>query len=275
MRAIGICRFSYPALGGFKRMHDTVEEREAYLYAPDRMELRFRHFESLTLPSIAAQKDKRFTFIVLTGERMPKPWWDRLNDICAPVEQIRIVTAEPMKHRTAMQMAIQHELATGDEEESLQFRLDDDDAVGTNFIRGIRRTARLAGKLRAGWQNMVIEYSRGYSVKLTPDGILAHEIQGQFLACGLAVLFRPGDPKTVMNYGHHKLHQSMPTLIEPETHMYLRALHDDNDSHARISTKGLVPLTDDQRAFFKERFNVDEAAVQAAFSAPALTRGKA
>lgn len=275
MRAIGICRFSYPALGGFKRMHDTVEEREAYLYAPERMELRFRHFETLTLPSITAQKDKRFTFIVLTGERMPKPWWDRLNDICAPVEQIKIVTAEPMKHRTAMQLAIQHELAQGDDDESLQFRLDDDDAVGTNFIRGIRRTARLAGKLRAGWQNMVIEYSRGYSVKLTPDGILAREIQGQFLACGLAVLFRPGDPKTVMNYGHHKLHHSMPTLIEPETHMYLRALHDDNDSHARTSTKGLAPLTADQRAFFKERFNVDEAAVQAAFSAPAAIPGKA
>ena len=34
MRVIGICRFSYPALGGFKRMHETVEEREAYLYAP-------------------------------------------------------------------------------------------------------------------------------------------------------------------------------------------------------------------------------------------------
>lgn len=276
MRAIGICRFSYPAVGGFKRMHDTVEEREAYLYTPERMELRFRHFETLTLPSIAAQKDKRFTFIVLTGENMPKPYWERLNDICAPVREISIVTAEPMKHRTAMQLAIQRELAMEDEEtESLQFRLDDDDAVGTNFVRGIRRTARLATKLRAGWQNMVIEYSRGYSVKLTPDGILAKEIQGQFLACGLAVLFRPGDPRTVMNYGHHKLHHSMPTLIDPNTEMYLRALHDDNDSHARTNDKGLTPLTDEQRAFFKARFNVDEAAVQAAFSAPVVSPGKA
>lgn len=276
MLAIGICRFSYPALGGFKRMHDSVQEREAYLYSPERMELRFRHFEALTLPSIAAQKDKRFTFIVLTGEHMPKPWWDRLNDICAPVKEISIVTAEPMKHRTAMQLAIQRALAMEDgETESLQFRLDDDDAVGTNFIRGIRRTARLASKLRADWPNMVIEYSRGYSVKLTPDGILAKEIQGQFLACGLAVLFRPGDTKTVMNYGHHKLHHEMPTLIDPNTEMYLRALHDDNDSHARTSDKGLAPLTDEQRAFFKARFNVDEAAVQAAFSDPAASLDKA
>jgi len=268
MHAIGICRFSYPALGGFKRMHDTVEGREAYLYGAERMELRFRHFETLTLPSIAAQTDKRFVFIVLTGKHMPKPWWDRLNDICAAVDEIKIVTAEPMKHRTAMQLAIQHHLALQDDAaESLQFRLDDDDAVGTNFVHEIRRTARLAFKLRANWQNMVIEYSRGYSVKLTPDGILAQEIQGQFLACGLAVIFRPGDPKTVMNYGHHKLHHSMPTLIDPNTAMYLRAIHDDNDSFARTNDKGLIPLTNEQRTLFKERFNVDEAVVQAAFHA--------
>jgi len=37
MRVIGICRFSYPAHGGFRRMHDTLEEREAYLYHDTRM----------------------------------------------------------------------------------------------------------------------------------------------------------------------------------------------------------------------------------------------
>ncbi len=273
MRVIGLCRFSYPAIGGFKRMHDTVEEREAYLYTPERLDLRFRHFEALTLPSIAAQRDKRFTFLVVTGERMPKTYWDRLNDICAPVPEVKVVTAPPAKHRTAMQDVIKAELGE-DQTESLQFRLDDDDAVGTNFIRGIRRTARLVWKLRADWQNLVIEYSSGYSVKLTPDGILAKDMQGQFLACGLAVLFRPQDKKTVMNFAHHKLHHSMPTIIDPTTPMYLRAIHDDNDSRARGKDTTLVPLNDEERAFFKARFNVDEAAVQAAFSAQPALRDK-
>ncbi|WP_338549073.1 glycosyltransferase [Roseovarius phycicola] len=273
MRVIGLCRFSYPAIGGFKRMHDTVEEREAYLYAPERMDLRFRHFEALTLPSIAAQKDKRFTFLVVTGERMPKRYRDRLNDICASVPEVKLVTAPPAKHRTAMQNVIKAELGE-DQTESLQFRLDDDDAVGTNFIRGIRRTARLVWKLRADWQNLVIEYSSGYSIKLTPDGILAKDMQGQFLACGLAVLFRPQDKKTVMNFAHHKLHHSMPTIIDPTTPMYLRAVHDDNDSRARGKDTGLKPLTDEDRAFFKARFNVDEKAVQAAFSSLSALRDK-
>ena len=272
MRVIGICRFSYPAVGGFKRMHDSVAEREAYLYETTRMTLRFRHFETLTLPSLAAQKDKRFTFLVIAGENMPDPWWSRLNDICATVPQIKVVTKPPMRHRTAMQLAIREELGETDET-SLQFRLDDDDAVGTNFIRGIRRTARLSRNMWANWSNFVIEYSSGFAVQLGPDGILAQPVQGQFLACGLAVLFRPDDPKTVMNYGHHKLHHSMPTLIDPQTPMYLRAVHNDNDS--RVTHSKLAPLDDAGRALFADRFNVTEASVRAAFAAPAGIPGTA
>ena len=271
MRVLGICRFSYPALGGFKRMHDTVQDREAYLYSPERMELRFRHFETLTLASIAAQRDPDFTFLVLVGDSLPKPYLDRLRDITASVPQVRIVSRPPMKHRLAMQLVLQEELA-GTETESIQFRLDDDDAVGTNFIRSIRRTARLSHKMWADWDNFVIEYSSGYAVRLGPEGILAQPVQGQFLACGLAVLFRPSDPKTVMNYGHHKLHLTMPTLIDPQSPMYLRAVHDDNDS--RASHSRLAPIDDETRAFFQERFNVTEAAVRAAFCAPTVPPGK-
>lgn len=273
MRVIGICRFSYPAIGGFKRMHDTLAEREAYLYAPERMALRFRHFETLTLPSIMAQKDKRFTFLIVTGQNMPKPYRDKLHDICAAVEMIKIVSAPPEKHRTAMQKAIQAEI-DDEQTETLQFRLDDDDAVGLGFVRGIRRSARLAWRLRAGWQSMVFEYSSGYSVQLTPKGILAKENNGQFLACGLAVGFRAGEPKTIMNYGHHKLHQTMPTLIDPTQPMYLRAIHDDNDSKARGQSTGLTPLTHEQQSMFKTQFNVDDQHVQQVFAPRPLFPGR-
>lgn len=269
MRVLGICRFSYPALGGFKRMHDTVQDREAYLYASERMELRFRHFETLTLASIAAQRDPDFTFLVLVGDSLPKPYLDRLRDITASVPQVRIVSRPPMKHRLAMQLVLQEELA-GTETESIQFRLDDDDAVGIHFIRGLRRTARRSRRMREGWRNMAIEYRSGYSARLSADGISARAVQAPFWACGLAVLFQPGDPKTVMNYPHHKLHEVMPTLIDPSTPMFIRAVHGDNDSGA--SDSRLKPLTDTESADFKARFNVDETFVKAVFSGQAEPR---
>ncbi|MEM9913208.1 MAG: glycosyltransferase [Pseudomonadota bacterium] len=271
---IGICRFSYPALGGFKRMHDSIEAREAYLYSDERLTLRFRHFEALTLPSIAAQKDKRFTFLVVTGERLPKQWSDRLHDVCAAVPQIKIITASPQRHRTAMQEAIQQEL-DDTQDPSLQFRLDDDDAVDISFVRNIRRTARLAGKLSADWRHLAIEYSNGYSVMLTPDGLRAEKIQAQFYSCGLAVMFRPGDDKTVMNFPHHKLHHKMPTLINPLPEMFLRALHTDNDSSVTLDENALQPLDANQRILFKRRFNVDDDAVRASFATQDRLRDKA
>lgn len=274
MKIVGICRFSYPALGGFKRMHDSVAEREAYLYDPARLALRFRHFETLTLPSIRAQKEPRFTFLILVGDSLPRPWRDRLHDITADVAQIRIIAKPPMRHRLAAQQAITE--ALGDTtEESLQWRLDDDDAVSVNFTRSIRWFAKHTAKMRANWRNVAFEYNSGYSVTLSGDGIVAEEVQSAFWACGLAVLFRPGDTKTVMNYPHHKLHTMMPTFINPLPAMYLRAKHGDNDSAAAYKTGRLSPLTEDQRAFFRERFNVDEDHVKRVFSAPEPLRDKA
>lgn len=37
MQVIGICRFSYPAEGGFERLHESLEERCSYLYEDERL----------------------------------------------------------------------------------------------------------------------------------------------------------------------------------------------------------------------------------------------
>jgi len=273
MRVIGICRFSYPVLGGFKRMHATVAEREAYLYAPARMALRFAHFEALTLPSIRAQTDPDFTFLIVIGPNMPEPWLTRLRDLCAPVAQISIVVREPLKHRTALQLAIQEELGEA-RPESLQFRLDDDDAVGVDFVEQIRSIARRTGRLRRKQPRTAIDFNTGYSATLSADGIIAEDVVSSFWACGLAVHFAQGDDKTIMNFGHHKLHHVMPSIIHPRPPMYIRAKHGDNDSAAKFRPRRLKPLTDTQRQIFRDRFNVDEEHARAVFAALAVPPGK-
>ncbi len=266
MRIIGVCRFSYPALGGFKRMHDTVAEREAYLYASDRMALRFAHFEALTLPSVAAQTDPDFTFLIVIGQHMPEPWLGRLKALCAPIPQIKIVPCAPLKHRLALQLAIQDELGEA-RPESLQFRLDDDDAMGVDFIKLARSVARRSGRLRRRQPRTAIEFNTGYSATLSASGIIAEDVISSFWACGLAVHFAEGDDKTIMNFGHHKLHHIMPSIIHPRPAMYIRAKHADNDSAAKFRPRRLKPLSDAQRQIFKTRFNVDEEHVRGVFAA--------
>ncbi|WP_371229415.1 glycosyltransferase [Roseovarius sp. 2305UL8-3] len=264
---VGICRFSYPALGGFKRMHDSVAEREAYLYERERMELRFRHFETLSLPSIRGQTDPDFSFLIVVGDTLPKPYSDRLHDITADIPQVKIVPMEPMRQRTAMQVAIKEELGE-DTDPSIQFRLDDDDAVGLRFVRSLRRLERQSVAMRRRWKNVAFDFNKGYAVSLSGSGILAREVISNLWTPGLAVWFRPGDRKTLMNYAHHKLHTHMPVISNPLPHMFLRAQHDDNDSGVSLKGGTFEPLDDDQRASFLKHFNVDEDHVKQLFSRP-------
>ena len=67
MQVLGLCRFSYPALGGFQVGHDSTADRIAYLYDPARLEERFRLFETVALPCLMAQTDPDFEMIVLVG----------------------------------------------------------------------------------------------------------------------------------------------------------------------------------------------------------------
>lgn len=266
MRILGICRFSYPALGGFKRMHDTAAEREAYLYETKRMQLRFAHFESLVLPSVRAQTDDDFTFLIVIGQNMPEPWFSRLHDLCAPVTQIKITARKPLKHRLAMQLAIHEELGD-DRPESFQFRLDDDDAMGVDFIELSRSIIDRTGRLRRRAPRTAIDFNTGFTATLSADGIIAEDVISSFWACGLGVHFAAGDRKTIMNFGHHKLHHEMPSIIHPSPPMYIRAKHVDNDSEAKFHPRRMKPLSSDLSRRFKERFNVDEKQVKRIFAA--------
>lgn len=274
MRVIGICRFSYPALGGFKRMHDSIAEREAYLYATDRMALRFAHFEALVLPSVRAQTDGDFTFLIVIGQNMPARWLERLHDLCAPVPQIKITQRAPLKHRLALQLAIQDELGEG-RPESFQFRLDDDDAMGVDFVEISRSIIRRTERLRRRAPRTAIEFNTGYSATLSADGIIAEDVISSFWACGMGVHFAAGDDKTIMNFGHHKIHHVMPSIIHPRPPMYIRAKHADNDSEAKFRPRRMKPLDADQIRLFKDRFNVDADQVRQVFAAADALRGKA
>ena len=95
MQVIGLCRFSYPAYGGFQVAHETMEDRRAFLYAPERMEERFRSFEAITMPGLRAQTDPNFEFLIVIGECLPAPYLARLKDLIADVPQARIIARPP------------------------------------------------------------------------------------------------------------------------------------------------------------------------------------
>ena len=269
MRVIGLCRFSYPAVGGFQVEHETREAREAYLYAPQRLEERFRTFETITLPPLRAQTDPDFTLLVVIGESLPTMYRDRLMALLQDVPQAIVQAYPPHRHRKIMQEAI-NSVRIVDGDPCLQFRMDDDDAVACSFVERLRAVARDVRALAQRHRHFAIDFNQGYIVRPGSDGIHAAPTKAPYSTAALAIAVTPQTDLTVMNFAHAKVSQNMPTVTLTGEDMLLRGHNDFNDSRQKpgVRQPKLVPLDSTGEMHFKTTYNIDSNQVRRVFSAP-------
>lgn len=267
MQVIGLCRFSYPALGGFQVMHETIEERCAFLYDPARLEQRFRYFETLTLPALRAQTDADFTFLVVIGDTLPAMWRDRLRDGLADVPQAILRELAPGRHREVMKAAINSVVEERDAP-SLQFRLDDDDAVSIRLVERLREVAGECAGLIAANRHVAIDFNQGFIARPDADGLRAEPVIEPFNTAALAISVRPGVRQTIMNFSHHKLARNMPVITVPGEDMYIRGHSDMNDSRQKTNIRRyrLDLVTPEDEAHFRRVFAIDSDKVRRVFS---------
>lgn len=268
MQIIGICRFSYPAEGGFQVLHETIDERCDYLYAADRLNLRFSSFETITLPSIRAQSDPNFIFAVLIGDSLPSVHKERLHAITKDVPQVKIIERPSGRYRRVAQ-EVMNSLRDWGAPICAQFRLDDDDAVHLDFIAELRQAIWHSERLFSYGRYFAIDFCRGYAVIPDRRGIKAATIKQRLWTPALAIVLKPKVEKSILNYGHHRLHEFMPVVSLQHRKMFVRSFHGNNDSRAnrKLPDFDFDTLDDVSRTYFKQNFNLDEAAVKAAWSA--------
>ncbi|MDD9739617.1 MULTISPECIES: putative rhamnosyl transferase [Marinovum] len=229
MQVIGLCRFSYPALGGFQVEHDSIEDRIAYLYAPARMEERFRHFEAVTLPGLKAQTDGDFTFLIVVGDQLPKPHADRLHDLVADFPQARIIAHPPREHRPVMAEVL-NDARQDLGQPCLQFRHDDDDAIAVSFVQRLREAAADCPGLMRDHRLVGFDFNRGFIARPDSGGLLAQETVTPYWGVALAMAVKPWARHTIMNFGHNRINRFMPTVTFTHEDMFVRGHNDHNDS---------------------------------------------
>lgn len=268
MQVIGLCRFSYPALGGFQVEHETIEERRAFLYAPARMEERLRTFETIALPGLKAQTDPNFDFLIVVGTCLPAPYRARLEAMIADMPQAKIVAEEPAQHRPIMKKIINRHLREGSDLPSLQFRHDDDDAVAVNFVQRFREAADDCSGLLAKHAMVAIDFNRGFTAEATPGGIMATPSVMPYYGVALGMAVAPFEKKTIMNFNHTKLNQAMPTVTYSDEDMFVRGHNAFNDSRQKANVKqvALAPLDRAGEAQFRARFAIDNDQIRRSFA---------
>ncbi len=229
VQVLGLCRFSVPSLGAFQVEHDSIEERRAMLYAPERLEHRFLWFSHVALPSIRAQTDPDFRLIVLLGEDFPEPWLSQMQALIADVPQVVLDFAPPGPHREVCADAMRrHVDPTADV--LAQFRLDDDDGVAVDFVARIRADLAAVLPVYGRADLMALDYCRGVLLTET-DGILVPTLRRASLwTPALVLLSRPMAARMILDYPHHLIWRHMPLISFQDEAMFLRGSHGGNDS---------------------------------------------
>lgn len=230
MQVLGLCRFSVPSLGGFQVEHVSLEARRAMLYDPARLDLRTLWFEHVTLPSIRAQRDGDFVFVLMVGEDLPDPWRTRLARMVADVPQVRIVAAPPGQHRRICAEVVRAQVDPSAELVA-EFRLDDDDAVAVDFVERVRQEAGALRSLFHRHGNAALDFSRGVVLEAGPEGVEVTPRRALLWTPALVVLTKVEAEARILDHPHHKLWKTMPTLTLPDEVMFLRGSHGGNDSH--------------------------------------------
>lgn len=257
MQVIGICRFSYPALGGFQVDHSAPEHRADFLYAPARMQERFHLFETLCLPGLKAQTDPDFKLIILIGDNLPAAYRTRLHSAISDMPQAIVVERPPQVHRKVCAEVINtHRDMT---RPCLQFRHDDDDAVAVDFVARLREAASDAAPLIARARYVGIDFNRGLIAQVADNALLAQETVTPFWGVALGMAVRAQETMTLMNFAHNKLMRFMPTFSYTDSLMYVRSHNSHNDSRmGRPDTDAPLPrATSEICDTLRNRFSVN------------------
>ncbi|MBU2963720.1 putative rhamnosyl transferase [Citreicella sp. C3M06] len=266
MQVIGFCRFSWPAEGGFQVEHDDLATREAYLYAPARMQERFAYFEAICLPGLKAQTDSDFLFLVLVGTSLPTQYRARLEALLADFPQARIVARPAGPHRSVCQEVINE--ARDLSEPCLQFRHDDDDAVSVDFVATLREAASDVLPLLAKHRLVGFDWNRGHVARPDAQGICAEESVTPYWGVAQAMAVQPRVRQSIMNFGHNKILRFMPTLTFTDRPMYVRGHNAHNDSRQKSHVKPVsLPRLDAQgEAEFRRLYAIDADQIRRIFA---------
>ncbi len=228
-RPIILMRFSYLTNTSLADHFDSQSDFRDYLYDRKRMEYRFWLFENFCLPSLLNQSDPDFSLVLLTSPELPDWCQERLNACVARLNCL-IAYEKVMTRNQAFKKILAENFST--DQGFISIRLDDDDAIGKDWIRTIKQTADQTQFLIPYNQNYAIYPSSGAVINFnaTEQPLLAVHAKMPSSA-GLALVTGPRSKETAYNFEHFETSLKRPVISIPAPYSFLRVLHDTNISH--------------------------------------------
>lgn len=261
VQVLGLCRFSYPsAPGAFGTIPgEDLESTRAQLYDPERLGQRLFMFTHIVLPALRQQTDPDFTLLVMIGDQMPSDMRRTLDDAVADIPQVRIVAwPEGIQHRVACrEVMLAHR--DPDAETIAEFRLDDDDAVSLDFVAEVRRIYEAGKGLFATERTLALDFNKGFALHIGEGPARPVALTARYWAPGLVIFVKPFVQRSLLDFPHMRVWRRMPTITHGHEFMFLRGVHDLNDSNVakRYHMAEELTMPDNPSGIILTRFGVD------------------
>ena len=228
----GLVRFSVLTEDYYADKFDTVDKIAAHIFAPDRMERRFRLFEHLCLPSLMRQSDMEFRLGVITSSHLPGNHLDRLRALTDPHPNVTVFAEDPAKQYPLLRKCYAAMQDREAHSHAINFRIDDDDAVDMGFIKRIKRQGMGLLQVADPGARTMIAHNHGFYIDMTGEGPnrVFDARERVPLSVGSALLSPMDDPGIPYAFNHRKFGQHYNLYSDIETPAFLRTLHPDNKS---------------------------------------------
>ncbi|MCO4776404.1 MULTISPECIES: glycosyltransferase [Lentibacter] len=232
LQVLGLCRWSYPSqTGAFNNTGESLEALQSELYAAGRMAVRLFFLEHLVLPSLRAQSDPDFTLVLMMGETLPEPWRSRVLELVQDVPQVKPVFLPEGQNHMAACTALMRAHRDENADVVVEFRLDDDDAVASDFVAQLRGLYRQLRPIYKANKRVAVDFCRGFLFRCEDDGGVNYlPVEARLWTPALALYLPPDHPRSLLNYPHMRTWRSMPVLSLNKKPMFVRGAHGGNDS---------------------------------------------
>ena len=234
---IGLVRFSYipdESTDYVRTWNMRLDERQRLVHDPERLRKRMRLFETICLPSLAAQPADRFTGLILASDKLPSPFSDRLKKALAPFPNIHAAFLPPAPVQEAFSSAIANlpPAEAAPDDIRITFRLDDDDAVAADFVDRIKRYRK------PQYLGFCVSLSKGLGLCRLYGRTRIWERRHYMCGAGLAHVGDSNAGENVFGIGNHmRAAERMPAIVDASRPAFLMTSHGSNDSSSRVPLK--------------------------------------
>jgi len=200
---------------GFVRYSQKISfgNQNQNVFEPQYFEYRFKIFKEVTLNSFKAQTDQDFLLIVFHSKSIPQVYRQRFDKLEQqyPFLICQYLDDEVSSLGNALQLS--ENFVSFMDEAAITFRIDNDDAVPSNYVELIKQYVK---KDFIG--TAVTLPSVATVLRQSEDEFLIEERYYPLNSIGLAYVTGSGDYNTVLDVAqHHEINKNHPVLVLPES----------------------------------------------------------